>query len=65
MCVAVLYVGGYWNNGTNGGLWYWNGNNDASNAHSDLGGRILILKRSMEHTQSLPLGKKHFDKRAA
>lgn len=30
----VLNVGGNWNNGSNCGLWYWNGNNSASNANS-------------------------------
>lgn len=38
--IAVLIVGGNWNNGTNAGLWYWNGNNGASNANSNIGGRI-------------------------
>ena len=38
----VLNVGGNWNNGSNAGLWYWNGNNSASNANSNIGGRILI-----------------------
>ena len=65
MCAAVLNVGGNWNNGLNGGLWYWNGNNDAGNSNSNIGGRILIFTWSMEHAQSLPLGKKHLDKRAA
>jgi len=36
----VLCVGGNWNNDANAGLWYWNGNNDASNANSNIGGRI-------------------------
>ena len=35
-----LNVGGNWNNGTNAGLWNWNGNNAASNVNSNLGGRI-------------------------
>ena len=37
---TVLCVGGAWRNGGNGGLWCWNGDNGASSAHSDLGGRL-------------------------
>jgi hypothetical protein len=38
----VLYCGGNWNNGSNAGLWYWNGNNGSSNSNGNIGGRILI-----------------------
>ena len=37
---SVLAVGGNWNNTTNAGLWYWNGNYTPSNANSNIGGRI-------------------------
>ena len=37
---TVLYVGGTWDYGGYGGLWYWYGGNDASYAISDLGGRL-------------------------
>nr|DAI27443.1 MAG TPA: hypothetical protein [Caudoviricetes sp.] len=40
----MLNVGGNWSNTTNAGLWYWNGNNSASNANSNIGGRYLIKK---------------------
>nr|DAO90655.1 MAG TPA: hypothetical protein [Caudoviricetes sp.] len=38
-----MNVGGNWNNTTNAGLWYWNGNNSASNANSNVGGRICCM----------------------
>lgn len=37
---SVLAVGGNWNNTTNAGLWYWNGNYTPSNTNSNIGGRI-------------------------
>lgn len=37
---SVLAVGGNWNNTTNAGLWYWNGNYTPSNANANIGGRI-------------------------
>ena len=37
---TVLLVGGVWDNGGDGGLWYWNGVNDGSFASSYLGGRL-------------------------
>lgn len=37
---TVLVVGGYWSDRASGGLWYWNGLVDASNADSYLGGRL-------------------------
>lgn len=37
---TVLYVGGYWNNATYAGLWYWDGSISASDASTDLGGRL-------------------------
>lgn len=39
---VVLNVGGNWNNGTNAGLWYSNGNNDASNSNTNIGGRLVF-----------------------
>ena len=38
--IAVLIVGGNWNNGANAGLWYWSGNFGASYAYSHIGGRL-------------------------
>ena len=38
--IPLLIVGGNWNNGDNAGLWNWNGNNDATNANGNIGGRI-------------------------
>lgn len=46
----VLNVGGNWNNGSNAGVRYWNGNNDASNSNSNIGGRILIENIYVAHT---------------
>lgn len=37
---TVLYVGGSWSSGGDGGLWFWFGNYDASLAPSVLGGRL-------------------------
>ena len=37
---TVLFVGGYWFVGGNGGLWSWNGYGDASSAYSFVGGRL-------------------------
>ena len=37
---SVLAVGGNWNNGSNAGLWYWNGNYTPSNTNANIGGRI-------------------------
>ncbi len=35
-------VGGNYNNGSNAGLWYFNGNNTSSNSNSNIGGRLLV-----------------------
>lgn len=53
----VLNVGGNWNNGSNDGLWYWNGNNDASNYNSNIGGRILIENILCSTHNPCPLAK--------
>ena len=37
---AVLTCGGYWYYGADAGLWYWNGNNTASNSSRFIGGRL-------------------------
>ena len=47
---VVLNVGGNWNNGVNAGLWSSNGNNDASNANSNIGGRLVFSKCFGWHT---------------
>lgn len=38
---AVLYVGGYWSNGSYAGLWYFNGSDDSSGSGSLVGLRLL------------------------
>lgn len=55
--IAVLNVGGNWNNDANAGLWNWNGNNGASNANSNIGGRICC-KVLLGIAFPLPLGRK-------
>ena len=42
--MGVLYVGGNWDNGSNAGLWYLNGNNDTSNSNSNIGARLSFEK---------------------
>ena len=37
---TVLCVGGGWDNGSRAGLWYWDGDYDASVSDSNLGGRL-------------------------
>lgn len=37
---TVLYCGGTWYNGTYAGLWYWLGDNSASDSDSNIGGRL-------------------------
>jgi len=39
----VLNCGGNWNNAGKAGLWYLNGNNDASNSNSNIGARLSFL----------------------
>ena len=52
--VRALYVGGNYNNGTNAGPFYLNGNNAPSNTNGNLGSRLLIQEtvspRSLFHT---------------
>lgn len=36
----MLNVGGNWNNASNAGLWYLNGNNSDSNSNSNIGARL-------------------------
>ena len=47
---SVLCVGGNWNNGSNAGLWYFNGNNDSSNSNSNIGLRNLVKDIKLEET---------------
>ena len=49
---SVLYVGGNWNNSSNAGLWYFNGNNDSSNSNSNIGLRNLV--KDIKLAQPLP-----------
>lgn len=37
---TVLYCGGQWNANTLAGLWYWGGNDSASNSYPNVGGRL-------------------------
>lgn len=39
----VLHVGGYWNNGGNAGLFYFNANNSSSDTNSNVGARLLVF----------------------
>lgn len=39
----VLFVGGYWSNGGNAGLFYFNANNTSSNTNSNVGARLLVF----------------------
>ncbi len=39
----MLYVGGNWDNGSNAGLFYFNGNNSSSNSNSNIGARHLFF----------------------
>lgn len=38
-----MYRGGNWNNGTNAGLFYLNGNNDRSNTNANIGFRSALV----------------------
>lgn len=51
-----LYVGGNYNNGSNAGLFYLNGNNAPSNTNSNLGSRLLIQHLKLRVVFSSPLG---------
>ena len=42
--LRVAHVGGNLNNGANCGLWYWNLNNDTSNANWNCGARVFIFE---------------------
>jgi hypothetical protein len=49
----VLYVGGNWDNGSNAGLFYFNGDNGSSGSNSNIGARHLFLLhilRRVSHT---------------
>ena len=39
----VLHVGGYWRNGGNAGLFYFNANNSSSDTNSNVGARLLVF----------------------
>ena len=41
---VFAHVGGNFNNGANCGLWYWNFNNDSSNANFNIGCRVFIFE---------------------
>lgn len=42
---VFAHVGGNFNNGANCGLWYWNFNNDSSNANFNIGCRVIIFEK--------------------
>ena len=45
-----MYRGGNWNNGTNAGVFYLNGNNSRSNVNTNIGFRsALALKSDRSH----------------
>lgn len=54
--VRGLYVGGNYNNASNAGLFYLNGNNAPSNTNSNLGSRLLIPRPRLRVVFSSPLG---------
>lgn len=41
---CVLNVGGNWNNRSNAGLFYFNGNNSTSNSNSNIGAHMIYKK---------------------
>jgi hypothetical protein len=52
MCFVLVFflfaytfalVGGRYDNGLPAGLWYWNFNNDSSNANFNIGCRVIIF----------------------
>ena len=49
-------MGGNYNNGTNAGPFYLNGNNAPSNTNSNLGSRLLIPYPKLRVVFSSPLG---------
>ena len=58
---AKAYNGGNWGNGANAGLFYLNVNNSASNANTNIGGRLANDKRQKPAAHGLsasafPLG---------
>lgn len=54
MGCALAQVGGNWTNGSNAGLSYWNLNNSASNANSNVGRQTLISSTSSFHAPYVP-----------
>lgn len=52
VCMSAFYnafalVGGGWNNGSAGGLWYWALDHTSSYVYSDTGARLLIYREMM------------------
>jgi len=53
---VVLYVGGNYNQNQNYGLFYLNGNNDATDKYGNIGGRHLVKKDIYSTASRTPLG---------
>ena len=51
-CQCFAHAGGNWNNGANDGLFYWNLNNDSSNANTNIGSRLLMVMNN--HARYFP-----------
>lgn len=56
---CVLNVGGNWNNRSNAGLFYFNGNNSTSNSNSNIGDKLMgeckksVIKESKKNSINL------------
>jgi len=48
--MRLFYCGGNWNNGTNAGVFYLNGNNPRSNVNANLGFRSALPPRQILQT---------------
>ena len=40
--LRVTYLGSHWNNGSNADTFYWNCNNDSSNANTNIGTHLCF-----------------------
>ena len=46
-----VYRGSNWNNDSNNGAWYLNGNNDFDNANNNIGARLGYLCRQKQNNR--------------
>jgi len=51
--VRVAIAGGNANNGANDGPWYWNLNNDSSNANQNIGAHLKFCNKIKRMTQNI------------